>query len=102
MTKADLIEQVYLKVGLPRTESVELVEQVLEIIKETLEQGENVKISGFGSFNIREKRPRRGRNPQTGEPLELDRRKILTFKPSQKLRIAINQEIPLLERTLSE
>ena len=102
MTKADLIEQVYLKVGLPRTESVELVEQVFEIIKETLEQGENVKISGFGSFKIQEKRPRRGRNPQTGEPLEITQRKILSIKPSQKLRIAINQEIHPMERTLSE
>ena len=102
MTKADLIEQVYLKVGLPRTESVELVEQVLEIIKETLEQGENVKISGFGSFNIREKRPRRGRNPQTGEPLEITQRKILSFKPSQKLRNAINQETYQMEQILSK
>ena len=90
MTKADIVEQVYLKVGLPKKESSEIVEVAFEIIKETLEKSENVKISGFGSFTVREKKARRGRNPQTGEEIEITPRKVLTFKPSLKLKAAIN------------
>ena len=91
MTKADIVEQVYLKVGLPKKESSEIVEVAFEIIKETLEKSENVKISGFGSFTVREKKARRGRNPQTGEEIEITPRKVLTFKPSLKLKAAINE-----------
>ena len=90
MTKADIVEKVYLTLGLSRQESAELVEQAFEIIKEALERGDTVKISGFGSFVVRQKNARRGRNPQTGEELMITPRKILTFKPSTVLRKAIN------------
>ena len=80
MTKADIIESLYDQVGLSKRESADIVETLFDIIKETLENGENIKLSGFGSFNIRDKRARRGRNPQTGEEIEIGSRKILTFK----------------------
>ena len=90
MVKADIVESVSEKIGIPRRESVEIVETVLEIIKQNLENGEQVKISGFGNFSVREKRPRRGRNPQTGEEIEITARRVLTFKPSQVLKKALN------------
>jgi len=91
MTKADVIEQVHRKVGLTKRESAEIVELTFEIIKETLERAETVKISGFGNFVVRYKKARRGRNPQTGEELIISPRKILTFRPSTVLRKAINE-----------
>lgn len=90
MTKADIIENVYEKVGFSKKESAEIVEMVFETIKETLERGEKIKISGFGNFVIRSKKPRVGRNPQTGEEIEISARKVLTFKPSQVLKNALN------------
>jgi integration host factor subunit alpha len=90
MTKADIVDQVYQKVGFSKKESAEIVDLVFEIIKETLERSENIKISGFGSFVLRQKRARRGRNPQTGEEIEITPRKVLTFKPSLGLKKAIN------------
>ncbi len=90
MTKADLIEAVYMKVGLPKRESAQLVETVFEILKGTLEQGEKVKISGFGNFVVREKKSRMGRNPQTGEGIEITARRVLTFQPSQILKTKMN------------
>jgi integration host factor subunit alpha len=89
MTKADIAEQVYPKVGIPRSECLELVDLALEIIKETLEKGEPVKISGFGNFVVRQKRARPGRNPQTGEGITITPRKVLTFKLSPLLKKAI-------------
>jgi integration host factor subunit alpha len=93
MTKADIVDQVYQKVGFSKKESAEIVDLVFEIIKETLERSENIKISGFGSFVLRQKRARRGRNPQTGEEIEITPRKVLTFKPSLVLKKAINIEV---------
>lgn len=90
MTKADLIENVYLKTGFSKKESAEIVETVFDLIKDTLEEGEKIKIAGFGNFVVKEKSTRRGRNPQTGEEIEISARKILTFKPSQVLKNAIN------------
>lgn len=91
MTKADIIEQVYEKLGaLSKKESAEIVEVVFETIKATLERGEKIKISGFGNFVVREKKERTGRNPQTGEEIRIQPRKVLTFKPSQVLKNAIN------------
>ena len=90
MTKADIVEQVYLRTGLPKQASAQIVEQVFEIVKETLERGENVKLSGFGRFEVRKKSARRGRNPQTGEAMEITSRKVLAFKPSVVLRKAMN------------
>lgn len=91
MTKADLIENVYLTTGFSKKESAEIVEMVFDLMKSTLEEGEKIKIAGFGNFVVKEKSSRRGRNPQTGGEIEISARKILTFKPSQVLKAAINE-----------
>ena len=90
MTKADIVETVYEKIGFSRKESAELVDLVFDFMKETLDTGSKIKISGFGNFIVREKRSRKGRNPQTGEEIQISARRVLTFKPSQVLRKAIN------------
>ena len=92
MTKADIIERVYEKVGFSKKESSELVEIVFETMKHTLEEGEKVKISGFGKFEVRYKRPRRGRNPQTNDEIVIEERNVLSFKPSQVLKNALADE----------
>ncbi len=92
MTKADLVELIYEKVGLSKKEAKEIVETLFQIMKETLKEGEKIKISGFGNFVVRHKKPRRGRNPQTGDDLEISARKVLTFKASQLLKDYINSE----------
>ena len=92
LTKAELVSIVGDKCSFSRQESVQFVEQVFQILKEILEKGEKVKISGFGNFIVREKRPRKGRNPQTGEEVIIPGRRVLTFRPSVKLRRAVNQE----------
>jgi integration host factor subunit alpha len=91
MTKADIIESIYEKVGLSKEESSRIVELVLETLKDTLENGEKVKISGFGNFVVRIKRSRRGRNPQTGDEIQITARKVLTFKSSPILKRALNE-----------
>jgi integration host factor subunit alpha len=90
MTKADLVEAVYDKVGFSKKDSASLVDLVFDTMKETLERGEKVKISGFGNFLVRQKKARIGRNPQTGEEIEISARRVLTFKPSQVLKGEIN------------
>jgi integration host factor subunit alpha len=90
MTKADLVEKVYLKTGFSKKESADIVETVFELMKTTLEQGEKIKLAGFGNFVVKQKATRRGRNPQTGDEIEISSRRILTFKPSQVLKSAIN------------
>ena len=90
MTKIDIIQQVYEKLGFSKKEEAEIVEAVFDIIKDTLAGGEVVKISGFGNFVVKEKRSRRGRNPQTGEEISITARRVLTFKSSQVLRKTIN------------
>ena len=92
MTKADIVEKIYEKVGFSKKESAELVETVFDLIKTTLEDGDKIKIAGFGNFVVKEKYDRRGRNPQTGEEITIVARKILTFKPSQVLKSAINSQ----------
>lgn len=91
MTKADIIEQIYEKVGFSKKESSEIVELVFDTLKETLEKGEKIKISGFGNFVVRSKRSRTGRNPQTGEAIQIQPRRVLTFRPSQVLKQALNK-----------
>jgi integration host factor subunit alpha len=86
MTKIDLVEAVYERAGLSRKEAAKAVDSVLEIIKDSLGRGEKVKISGFGSFVVSRKRARRGRNPQTGTPLIIDSRCVLSFKASDILK----------------
>jgi len=90
MTKADIVESVYNKVGFSKKESSEIVELVFATMKETLANGEKIKISGFGNFIVREKNSRIGRNPQTGEVIEISARRVLTFRPSQVLKSALN------------
>ncbi len=94
MTKADIIEGVYEKVGFSKKESAEIVELVFDTFKETLERGDKIKISGFGNFQVRQKKARVGRNPQTGKEIEISARRVLTFRPSQVLKSALNGELP--------
>jgi integration host factor subunit alpha len=91
LTKADLINTMYKQVGLSKDKSTRVVESLLEIIKSTLEDGEDVLISGFGKFCVKEKGRRRGRNPQTGEDLILDARRVVTFRCSGRLRDKLNE-----------
>jgi integration host factor subunit alpha len=91
MTKADIVENVYEKVGgFSKKEAAEIVETVFDTIKETLERGEKIKISGFGNFVVRDKNARAGRNPQTGQEITISARRVLTFKPSQVLKNVLN------------
>ena len=90
MTKADIVERIYEKVGFSKKEATEVVEAIFELLKERLEQGEKVKVSGFGNFVVNEKRPRKGRNPQTGEEIVISGRRVLTFKASQVLKKTMN------------
>jgi integration host factor subunit alpha len=92
MTKVDIIENIYEKVGFSKKEVSKIVESVFDIIKETLGHEDKIKISGFGNFVIRNKRARRGRNPQTGNDIEISPRRILTFKPSQVLKASLNRQ----------
>ena len=91
MTKSDIAENIQAGTNLTKKESAELMEAVFAIMKSTLESGENLKISGFGSFIVKQKRDRRGRNPQTGEEMTIEARRILSFKPSGVLKTAINK-----------
>ncbi len=94
MTKAEIVQALYSKVGgFSRKESAELVDLVFEMMKETLGQGEKLKVSGFGNFVLRDKRQRPGRNPQTGQPINITERRVLTFKASQILKQALNLRI---------
>ena len=92
MTKAEIVERIYERVGFSKKEAAEVVESIFEVIKARLEAGEKVKISGFGNFVINEKRPRKGRNPQTGEEIVITGRRVLSFKPSQVLKRTINSD----------
>jgi integration host factor subunit alpha len=90
VTRADLCEAVYQKVGLSRAESSELVEMVLQEISDCLARGEAVKLSSFGSFLVRSKGQRMGRNPKTGEEVPIEPRRVMVFKPSNVLKDRIN------------
>jgi len=86
LTKADIVERVYKEANFSKKEAADLIDLVFKIIKDTLARGEKVKISGFGNFSIRDKSTRIGRNPQTGDAMEISARRVLTFKPSQVLK----------------
>jgi integration host factor subunit alpha len=92
MTKIDIIQNVYDKLGFSKKDAAQIVESVFDIMKDRLEKGEKIKISGFGNFLVKEKKARRGRNPQTGSEIEISPRKVLTFKSSQVLRKALNNK----------
>ncbi len=86
LTKADIVEKIYKEAGFSKKEAQDMVDLVFKLIKDTLGKGEKVKISGFGNFQIRDKSTRIGRNPQTGESMEISARRVLTFRPSQVLK----------------
>jgi len=90
VTKAEIVLRIYEKVGFSKKEASDVVEATFEIIKSCLERGEKVKVSGFGNFVVNTKRPRKGRNPQTGDDIIIVGRKVLTFKPSQILKKSLN------------
>jgi integration host factor subunit alpha len=90
ITRADLCEAVYQRVGLSRTESAQLVELVLQEISEAVVRGENVKLSSFGSFVVRAKGQRIGRNPKTGQEVPIEPRRVMVFKPSNILKSKLN------------
>ena len=90
LTKAELIDNVYEKVGFSKKEAADLVELTFETMKEELCKAQPVKISGFGKFRVRAKKARMGRNPQTGQAMTISARKVLTFRPSRILRDGIN------------
>ena len=92
ITKADIVEKVYETIGFSKKEASELVEMVFSELKKTLQNGEKVKISGFGNFVVRGKSERVGRNPQTGEQIKISARRVLTFRPSQVLKAMLNGE----------
>jgi integration host factor subunit alpha len=98
VTRADLAEAVYERVGLSRTESAELVERFLAIVGDALVRGENVKLSSFGSFQVRSKNQRIGRNPKTGEEVPILPRQVLVFKPSNVLKSKINKSMVRAEK----
>jgi integration host factor subunit alpha len=91
LTKADLVQKVYQNHNLTKAQAAEAVETFLRISKTCLENGEDLLVSGFGKFNVKAKSARRGRNPQTGDELILNARRVVTFKPSGILRERINQ-----------
>jgi len=91
MTKADIKEKINSQLGFSKEEASDLLEGVLSIIKNTLEDGEKIKIHGFGNFEIKHKKNRIGRNPMTGESITIEARRVLSFKPSALLRKAVNK-----------
>ncbi|PHR56812.1 MAG: integration host factor subunit alpha [Robiginitomaculum sp.] len=90
VTRADLTEAIYREIGLSRTESAVLVESILNHIVKALIKGESVKLSGFGTFSVRDKRERMGRNPKTGREVPITKRRVLVFKPSNVLKERVN------------
>ena len=90
VVKADLVDRVYEKVGFTRQEAVEAVDILLNEIKAVLASGEDVRISGFAGFHLKDKKSRNARNPRTGEPIRIRSRRVLTFKPSQQLLMTTN------------
>jgi len=91
MVKIDIVDKICEKVGFSNNEMAKIVETVFDIIKETLQREDKILVSGFGNFVIRNKRARRGRNPQTGGDIEINPRRILTFKPSAVLKASLNR-----------
>jgi integration host factor subunit alpha len=84
------VDLIYERVGSSKKEAGEVVEEIFDIIRECLRRGEKVKVSGFGCFVVNNKRARRGRNPQTGDPITIESRRVLSFKPSQVLKGLVN------------
>ncbi len=101
VTKAELAISLHEELGLNKRESKELVEYFFETIKAALEEGRSVKLSGFGNFGLRDKPSRPGRNPKTGEDIQVSARRVVTFKASQKLKEAIDDNADALKRVFN-
>jgi integration host factor subunit alpha len=86
MTKADIVEIIFEKVGLSKKEAQDIIDLIFDTVKQAFHEGESVKIAGFGTFTVRKKAERRGRNPQTGQELMITPRRVLTFKASNQLK----------------
>ncbi|GAB4483708.1 MAG: integration host factor subunit alpha [Thermodesulfovibrionales bacterium] len=91
MTKADLVDSIFEKVGLSKKEAQDIIEIIFDSLKQTFAEGESVKISGFGTFHVRKKLARRGRNPKTGDELEITPRRVITFRVSNQLKEEIEK-----------
>ncbi len=91
MTKADLADRLYEKIGLPKKEATAMVETLFESMKSILAEGESIKITGFGTFLVRKKGSRKGRNPKTGDELEIEQRRVVTFKPSLQFKAIVEK-----------
>ena len=102
LTKADLADRLYEELGLNKRESKEFVELFFEKIRQSLETGESVKLSGFGNFDLRKKTPRPGRNPKTGEEIPISARRVVTFRPSLKLKDRVAQYTASLQNNKQE
>jgi integration host factor subunit alpha len=90
LTKSDLVDMIYTELDIPKKECINLVDSFFDIIKDELVKGNDFMISGFGKWSVKQKSPRLGRNPQTGEKIIIDARKVVTFKPSPLLRATTN------------
>jgi integration host factor subunit alpha len=93
LTKADMTEQLYDELGFNKREAKELVEMFFEEIRTALEKGQQVKLSGFGNFELRDKSERPGRNPKTGEEIPITARRVVTFRPGQKLKVRVDSYV---------
>ena len=91
MTKADLADRLYEKVGLPKKEATAIIETLFGSMKGILAEGESIKITGFGTFLVRKKNSRKGRNPKTGDELEIEQRKVVSFKPSLQFKALVEK-----------
>jgi len=91
MTKADLVNSIFEKIGLSKKEAQEIVEILFDTMKQTIVEGNSIKLSGFGTFHVRKKMARRGRNPKTGEDIEITPRRVVTFRASNQLKSAIEK-----------
>ena len=89
LTKANMAESLFEEIGLNKREAKDMVEMFFEAIRGALENGEQVKLSGFGNFDLREKKQRPGRNPKTGEEMPISARRVVTFRPGQKLKVRV-------------
>ncbi|PTT57021.1 integration host factor subunit alpha [Aeromonas sp. HMWF015] len=94
LTKADIAEHLFTQLGMSKREAKDMVEAFFEEIRQALERGEQVKISGFGNFDLREKNQRPGRNPKTGEDIPISARRVVTFRPGQKLKARVEHVEP--------
>ncbi|ABK36657.1 integration host factor subunit alpha [Aeromonas veronii] len=94
LTKADIAEHLFTQLGMSKREAKDMVEAFFEEIRQALERGEQVKISGFGNFDLREKNQRPGRNPKTGEDIPISARRVVTFRPGQKLKARVENVEP--------